>query len=166
MEKAKCAHCGEIIDHLRFESDVTQWGLEWGTADINGDCQDWQDSEFNDGETNETRYYCPNCEAAIDPWGNEDLISLDEDEDEEEPEELNEDGKPIKKTEPEEPKIKLLSFSDSPMHSYVRKVESLVCPECGYEGNPIDEDEKTVFCNKCGAELEKDRVKTLSFGKF
>lgn len=163
MEKGKCPECDAVIGHLDFESEVTQWGHEWGTCDIHGDNQDWGDSEFNDGETNGTIYKCPECEREIDF---EDIKSIDEIE-EEEPVELNEDGEPIKQAE--EPKTLFTSSTGTqPFPNYTsqnrQSVESLVCHECGHRANPIDANELSVLCIKCGAELIKENAETISFG--
>ena len=155
MAEAKCPGCGNTIDHLDFESDVTQWGHEWGTCDIDGDNQDWGDSEFNDGETNETRYKCPDCEYELD------LSELEEIEEEEEEKELNEDGEEISQAPEPTPKIKFVE--PSPYNS--NKVESLICPECG-NVNPIGTDEKDIMCIKCGADLVKDKVEAVAFGNI
>ena len=151
MKKCKCPYCDETIEELKFESSVTQRGYEWGTCDLDGDNMSWDDSEFNDSETNETNYKCPLCDIDISL---SQLKIL-----EKESKKLNEDGKVIVNKPKPPAKIKFV------IPGIEKKVESLICPKCG-NINPIDAMEPGVICNKCGIDLIRDKVKTKTFGNL
>ncbi len=76
MEKAKCPKCQAIIDHLNIEElgtdYINEYVRRYGTSDLSGedidiDDTDCRESETTDQNTDETNYYCPECEASIIP---------------------------------------------------------------------------------------------------
>lgn len=83
-----CPHCGDEIDHLKYEADFTDYGREWGTCSTDGDDTNCDDRECNDGETNDFQYRCPNCDHDVSPDDILDSSELEDndDEDEDEPE--------------------------------------------------------------------------------
>lgn len=156
MDKGICPHCKKEIDFLEFESSVTSYGVDHGSCDLNGDDMDYQgETDYGDSETDSTRYLCPLC--------NEEIVDLEEIIDaskynvKSKPPELNEDGKRIKKIKEKKPAIELRE--DDNYH--VMQVESLLCIECGNKNNPIDENEETIFCTKCGAEIKRLDAKII-----
>ncbi len=84
-EKAKCPYCHVLIEHLEVKEYGTDFVDEsvtrYGESDLCGEDIEINDSECNDSdmrdsETDETNYYCPECDHSIDP---EDLEILGED---------------------------------------------------------------------------------------
>jgi adenine-specific DNA methylase len=158
MPTGKCPHCEAEIERLNFESDVTQWGHEWGTADLDGDNMDYDDSEYTDGETGEVRYLCPVCEHELSP---SDVIYDDNVPTHEENEielEMNEDGEVIHPL-PEEAQPIVLQGGNSSV-----TIKSMTCFHCGNKRNPIEDNEESVLCTKCGISLTKDNSEIIEFG--
>lgn len=76
MEKAKCPKCSAIIDHLKVEElgtdYVNEYVRRYGTSDLSGedvdiDDTDCRESETADQNTDETNYYCPECDSSLIP---------------------------------------------------------------------------------------------------
>ncbi len=74
-QKAECPRCGVLIDHLDIKEygtdftreSVTRYGesdLEGGDVEIND--SNCNESDVSDSETDETHYFCPECEKEID----------------------------------------------------------------------------------------------------
>lgn len=60
-----CPHCREESDHILYECGVTQYGTESGKyALVRG--HDCDDTEFNDSDSDNYEYECPNCNHDID----------------------------------------------------------------------------------------------------
>lgn len=155
MDKAICPHCMEEIDHLDFENSITCYGSEGGTCNLDGDDMDFVgDIDYGDSETDSTRYNCPECGEEIEYIHN--LVIAKENIINKSPR-LNEDGKIIKEKKQKKPAIELRE--DDNYH--VMQVESLLCIECGNKNNPIDENEETIFCTKCGAEIKRLDAKII-----
>ena len=59
----RCPHCSEEIDGLRYRTSVVQYGTEYGSCDIDGENEEWNDSSYNDEERVDEilTYECPNC---------------------------------------------------------------------------------------------------------
>ena len=136
-ETKKCPHCDAELDHLAFESDVTNYGVEWGTCDLDGDNFDWQDSETHDGQTDETRYKCPECDVELNP---DDLIDVDE-EDDDEPEVKQ---PPAIEGDATDPAIE--------SNSYGTSVTIATCPQCG-ASRDTDHGEQYIICHRCEHEF-------------
>lgn len=73
-DKAKCPHCGVIIDHLKLKEEGTDFVNEsvvrYGSCDLDGDSSEIDDSECTDSDTRDSEtdqvfYYCPECEKEI-----------------------------------------------------------------------------------------------------
>lgn len=155
MDKAICPHCMEEIDHLDFENSITCYGSEGGRCDLDGDDMDFVgDIDYGDSETDSTRYNCPECGEEIEYI--RDLVITKENIIDKPPR-LNEDGKIIKEKKQKKSSIELIEDDNY----CVMQVESLLCFECGNKNNPIGEDEETIFCTKCGAELNKNKNKSI-----
>lgn len=84
MEKAKCPECQAIIDHLRIKEYgtdyVSEYVTRYGTSDLNGEDVEIEDSNTDDSncsdsDTEETHYYCTECEKELSL---DDLETVDE----------------------------------------------------------------------------------------
>ena len=146
----KCPECDAEIDYLKFESDVTQYGTEWGTADLDGDNHDYTDSEFNDGNTEGTRYSCPECDATLDP---EDLIDID-DEDEDEEVETVKVPPPVEGTE-NHPAVE-----PPDVYGGRTAVTMAICPQCG-SSRDTDPGEQQIICHRCDHEYPLETNKQV-----
>lgn len=161
QETRVCPHCDAEITYLCFCSDITSYGTDTGTCDLDGENFDYNgETEYNDSDTNGTRYECPECGEGVYPG---DLkCPGDEEEEQEEEVEYNEDGVPMRKIKEPEPKIVPI---DTRNYS---TVHSLLCPDCGNDLNPYEEENEAkdgILCTKCGALLTKKNAKVISFGK-
>lgn len=68
---AMCPHCKKVITTLKYAANFseTNYGRTWGTADLDGDNCETDDSESRDAdnyEESDYEYFCPLCEHTID----------------------------------------------------------------------------------------------------
>jgi len=132
-----CPRCGAEIDHLNYDTSITLYGWEYGSADFDGSFEDTSDSGTDDSEYNETSYLCPECEYAIGTEDNWDEIAPDADA-----------VIPIEK---------VVEYIDN-NNDFISIVPSVpnggikisVCPNCG-EWKDFEHAEKDgdVICDKC-----------------
>ena len=129
MEKI-CPHCNNVIDHLKYETQVT----EWGTVDVDGDSYDSDDSEWTNGSL---VHNCPECGTETDP---NDLLNLEEaneteEESEREPEVINQESEMIDND-----------------RRWNTPTNYFICPKCTKKLEYENEDE-TIICYGCNAEV-------------
>lgn len=79
-----CPECHAEIDELIYSANYTEWGREYGTADLNGDIIDTDNRDCDDSETIDIEYECPECNSCISP--DEILDELPDDEDDQDEE--------------------------------------------------------------------------------
>lgn len=143
-----CPRCGAEIDHLWYSADVTNWGYETGSCDMEGD--NWQydgDCETHDSQTDEVRYECPDCGAEIGPRSTWDT-----------------DNTPV----PPDPATLVQDLEEHPTGPlYISKmarenVRIYKCVDCGI-ARQLDPEEDTVICHNCEHEHVVDASNTVIY---
>lgn len=146
-----CPSCGETIDHLDYEADVTSYGWESGSADFDGSFQDFHDGETHDSEYNgDCSYKCPECneDIGLPPY---EEYEGENDEDEQPPRE-----EPPRDME-EHPTA---SFWESSKNYPV--VKMFTCPECSFT-RQLDEGEEELICDRCWSTVKVDESNTAAY---
>lgn len=111
---------------------------------MDGDTIDTDDTEYNDGETSEYEYRCPECDAEIgtvDNW--------------EPAEETNERQRQLAAAAASAPRDMEAHPTGDLYDNQTRykEIRIFVCPHCKYS-RPLDEQEaRSVICDKCETEV-------------
>ena len=134
MPQAICPHCQAEINDLRYRSEVS----EYGECDFNGEF-----TEYNDVDTNEILYFCPECGDEID---------IDNTEFYPEENENNEETKPPPSEQPNE-------IIDDSSRSYGLKF--IICPNCNRKTEMINSSEE-IECATCKITIDINKAKIIN----
>ncbi len=158
-----CPHCNEEIDHLKYTSDYTEYGSEWGTCDLDGDDWNCDDRDFSDSENNNAEYQCPNCEHDIDIDELLDELSDCDEENSEDDNQSNEESEDERESVEEDANEGInvtdggqeiinrsISNTEGPTTNY-RLSKTIKCPACSI--NNFTENDSVIICIKCNHEI-------------
>jgi hypothetical protein len=140
-----CPHCDHEIDRLNYNAHYSEYGMEYGSCNLNGDDCESDERNGDDGDTQDYEYQCPECDHELSP---DDIINSDDDDSDSESDddEDNEDDED-NVTDGGDNVINPLRIPEQkPMK------RSYICPEC-HHVNFRDPNEAS-FCEECSHELE------------
>ncbi len=166
----RCPHCGAEIDHLYYVADVTNWGWESGSCDLDGDNWDYDgDSETTNSETQDTRYECPECHAdigTVDIWPGEEEPESEEPPPPPEPEDMEEEPTARFWLSANKQNQLLYTCPDCKAVRWLDQdeVEDIQAYNSKKDSNPKGRYHRTlVACGKCWAEHASDTNNTVEY---